>query len=332
MNRMIKMNRIKVSVKATFDKIIDCIFMEISWKMIKEKILGKKAVSEAKKDVGLVNSANDDSKDDDTNKGGLKAEEPARSPNWVSIPILLILFVVGYIYWGKMIIAVMLLLVGLGFVEIKTPYLGFLYVRGELRGHLKSGWYIIIPIIMSIEKKSTKIEGCEITERMFTKEETPIIVKVACWWQVVNLTDAVFISDEQLELKIQALMASQTKTAIGKKSFEELLEHKRGLEDTIMKEIQEQISRNGYKITTLELADFDESVKSEAARIKVIGAAEAKAVGSKTKAINDNIKSWKAATGMFAEALGNFVGQTATKKFDTKIKTPKTSKTAEAAE
>lgn len=332
MNWMIKMNKIKVSIMATLDKVTDTLGVEISWKMVIDKIRRKKAGPEAKKEVSAVDPADDGTKDDDTKKEKPKAKETAKNPNWVSIPILLVLFFVGYIYWGKMIIAVMLLLVGLGFVEIKTPYLGFLYVRGKLRGQRGPGWYIIIPIIMTFEKKSMEITGCVITEKMYTKGKTPIDVKIACWWQVIDLELAVDISDEQLELKIQALMASQTKTAIGKKSFEELLEHKRGLEDTIMVEIQEQVDRNGYEITTFELADFDENVESKAAEIKVIGAAEAKAAGDKTKAISDNVDSWKGAAGMFAEALGNFVGQKATKEFDKKIKTPKASEATEAAE
>ncbi|MFH1661953.1 MAG: SPFH domain-containing protein [Candidatus Falkowbacteria bacterium] len=153
---------------------------------------------------------------------------PFNGPNKTSVPVLLLLFIAGIFSMiismplGLMIIGATVVLVGLGFVEIKTPYLGFLYVRGRLVGQLDPGWYVIIPIIMSIQKKSQEIQKETITENMYTKEKTELVVKAVVFYQVIDLIKAVNISDEEIKAKVETLMASKTKTVIGKNNFGEL--------------------------------------------------------------------------------------------------------------
>jgi len=240
----------------------------------------------------------------------------SEGPNRTSIPVLLILFIIGILQMaisaplGLMIIGFTVILAGLGFVEIKTPYLGFLYVRGRLVDQLDPGWYIAIPIIMSIQKKSQEIQKETITESMYTSDKTELIVKAVTFYQVVDLTKAVNISDEEIKEKVRTLMASKTKTVIGKNKFAKLNSEQDIFEAQIKKAVQKEIKNNGYQLTSFELADFDEKVESEAARIRKVGDAEAEIIKKKTEAVKDGVgDSWQGVLAILAQQIGEGIGK-----------------------
>ena len=263
-------------------------------------------------------------KDASVNKKITITINPKQSADSASNPTILNAFIIGAlllaaiatcfssILFGSIIGSATLALLAFSFVEITDPNIGFLFVRGKLRGQLEPGWYIIIPFVWDIDYKSTEKIRCAIPEdlqNMYTKDKTPIKVKAICFFHVVDLTKAIYISDDEIKEKVEALMASQTKTTVGEKSFVDLITHQSALENNILVQICDEIERNGYTATTLELTDFDEQVESEAAKIKKIGVAKADALGKKTKAVVSNTDTWKGALALFAEKAGEGVSQ-----------------------
>lgn len=217
---------------------------------------------------------------------------------------------------GMAILGCVLLLTAMAFTEIRTPFLGFLFVRGKLIGKLLPGWYLIIPVIWNIEKKSTKLIRADMKESMYVLTKTPIDVRALCYYQLVDPQKAVTISDEEIQKKVEGLMSSQTKTAVGKETFQDLISHQAALENTITMEIDNEIDRNGYVTTTFELVDLKEEVESVAVKKKTIGAADAVVIGKKTKAITDNVgDKWQSAIAVgardLAEALAKLIGKRA---------------------
>lgn len=210
---------------------------------------------------------------------------------------------------------------GASFLEILDPDVGFVYKRGELIGKYKPDWYLIIPFVWSIDKKTTAVIKMEIDETMYTMNKTEISIKGLCFFQLVNPMLALRISDDDIKEKVKGLMMSEIKTHIGSSQFSELLAHKASLENTIQEEIDSKIEHNGYLTTAFEITDLTENIESKAAQTKVqgkadafviaqTGSAEAKVMGEKAKEVSDNIgEKWQGVFGLFAQELGKSISR-----------------------
>jgi len=242
-----------------------------------------------------------------------QVKTPTRKIFWTLSVIIGVSVIVAF--WkpifGFTSIGLVLIFLGLSFTEIQSPYLGFYFKQGKLIGQIEPGWHLIIPVIWSIRKKSAAIVGYQTEEEtMYVKGKTEIGVKIACFWQVKDLMKAIEIDDEDFKNKVIALMTSETKSAIGSRSFAQLIKDKREVEAEIQKAIQKEVGRNGYKITTFELVDFNEKVESEAARIQATGKAEASIAGQKAKAITDGVgTSWQGTLAILAQEIGKGIAE-----------------------
>lgn len=224
----------------------------------------------------------------------------------LSIFVICIIGIFRVPFFSLVTIGLMLIFLGFSFTEIQSPFLGFYFKKGKLVGQIEPGWHLIMPVIWSIRKKSQAIVGHQTEEEtMYVKGKTAIGVKIACFWQVVNLEKAIEIDDEDFKRKVIALMTSETKSAIGTRSFANLIKDKRKVETEVKTAIQTEIERNGYNVTTFEIVDFNEQVESEAAKIVKTGEAEAKIAGKKAQAIKDGVgDSWQGTLAIFGQEIG----------------------------
>lgn len=229
---------------------------------------------------------------------------------WIAAGIMALLSVTLIVYGaqnsGVSLFCALLFWLGIRLKEIKDPYVGLLFQMGKLMGQLSPGWHLSIPFYQKIEIRTTETLQIKFQEEMYYQGKKPINVRGVIYYKMVNVIQANTISEETAETRIKKVSLSKLKWGIGKKSFEELLREGEGIEETVLKQADNELENDGYTITGVEIDDLKEETESVAAVKKEIGFAEAEVDGKKAKAVADVLRgNYPAAIAMSISTIAD---------------------------
>lgn len=189
---------------------------------------------------------------------------------------------------GLAILGINALYIGTCLNEIKSPDIAFLFKRGKFTYPLNPGWYLTIPHFWTIETISQKLMEEEFKEEtMYTSAEQPIGVKFRVFYKVVDIGKALFTKDV-IKNRVRAVILTNLKGEVGGKSFAELLTDRNKLEGEITISVNEELAKDGYNVIGIEIEDFTENVRSQAATIRTLGKARGEAAQALAQPLKDN--------------------------------------------
>lgn len=227
-----------------------------------------------------------------------------------------ILWFLGYKDTSVIIFSVLLFWIGIAYQEIKAPEIGLLFQMGRYKGSLGPGWHLGIPFIWNIETRTTATQEIITTEEMYTSSKKTIQLRIAIYYKLSNPETSITLPEDEVESRIKNVALAKIKGLIGQKSFKNLLSEKGAIETALKENTQEELNKNGYQITDIEISDLVELIESEAEKIKEIGSAKAQVDKKRAEAIAEPLKSnYAAALVRAAETLGAaLVNKTISKK------------------
>lgn len=218
-----------------------------------------------------------------------------------------ILWIVGLKTPAVVLISILFIWTGITYKEIKEPKVGFLFQMGKLKGRLNPGWHLGLPFVWSIEEISTKVQERYLErEEMYTKDQTALALELGIYFRIVDPLKAVYIEEEIAKERVKRVVLSKLKWEIGQLSFAELLTRQGDVEKKVIIASDKDLEGNGYKVIGVEIEDIMETIKSEAAKKREIGSAEAEVDKKKAEAIANPLKdNYPAAIAMAAETIGD---------------------------
>jgi len=209
------------------------------------------------------------------------------------------------------LVGLTLLMLGLSFYEIKPPYIGFLFEKGELIRQLDPGWYFFLPIVWSVDRINTEVQEIKAKwEALYTVQRTRVRLKRAVYFQVVDVFKAIFISKDVVMGKINEVVSSTLRSEAARRTFEDLSVQKGDIERAIQEIVNGDIQRNGYRVMAVPISDIEEEIITKKAEIEIL--AEADSNAGKIRAIGEEARA-KAAEKLKGNyppaimALGNFL-------------------------
>jgi uncharacterized membrane protein YqiK len=230
---------------------------------------------------------------------------------WISAGIItlisLILWIAGAKTLAVILFSLLLIWIGATLKEIKEPQRAFLFQMGKLKGQLNPGWHLGFPFVWSIEEISMETQEYYLErEEMYTKEQTAISLELGIYFRVVNLLKAVYIKPEVAKERIKRVVLSKLKWKIGELEFEKILGKKGDMEDEVKMMVNDDLRNDGYEVIGIEIEDVMENIKSEAAKKRVIGGAEAEVDRKKAEAIAEPLRNnYPAAIAMATGSIGD---------------------------
>jgi len=241
---------------------------------------------------------------------------------WIGAGIItvlgFILIIAGLAGPGIIILGVLFVWIGVSLKIIKAPEIGLLFKMGRFRTPLEPGWYLGIPFVWDIETRTTETQQIYFQEKMYTKTKKEISLRGGIYYKLedaeksINLPEkTITIGDEETTLikkRVKDVVLSKLKWQIGQREFEKLLPARKEMEDDIVKDANdaEELGKDGYKVTGVEIADLEEKIESEAAKIREIGSAEAEVDKKKAEAIANPLKdNYPAAITMVAGTISD---------------------------
>lgn len=196
-----------------------------------------------------------------------------------------------------LITTVFLLQTGFGALEIRYPDLGFLRITGNPSGVAKSGWMVIIPGIMTVDKQTTERITIQIpSTSLYTMNEFQIdFTNIVIICEMTNPYLAARAGDALKN--IEQIGRSEGRTGIGKQTFKDINKDQQSLQDAIRQKIDSIMKPVGWEVVTVELEQLDDTVRSKAAADKLAGNVQAQVVKNVAKGISEGVD------GKFSNAL-----------------------------
>jgi len=229
-----------------------------------------------------------------------------------------ILIIVGLTGLGIIILSALLIWIGISLKIIKAPEIGLLFKMGKFGTQLEPGWYLGIPLVWDIETRTTEIQQIHFQEKMYTKTKKEISLRGGIYYKLENAGKSINLPEKTIEIdgekttlvrkRIKDVVLSKLKWQIGQKEFGKLLPARKEIEEEIIKDANgaEELEKDGYEVTGVEIADLEEKIESEAAKKREIGTAEAEVDKKKAEAIADPLKgNYPAAIAMVAGTIGD---------------------------
>lgn len=203
------------------------------------------------------------------------------------------------------------------FEKIESPDAGYLFSLAEFKGAVGAGLYFCVSLICEVRKidRDFVIVKAEDDDVYISSKQTTALKKKADGTTVEAKTKSVtsigvrtlsifelgggdedllknlplkFEDDEEGRKKretfLQEIVLSEMRTHLGKKTFIELNEDQRLVEDAIRASIQVKVSQYGWRIIAFELSDFTGSVQAKAEDAKTME--DSRAYGLRKKAKN----------------------------------------------
>jgi len=240
---------------------------------------------------------------------------------WISTGILalvsIVLWIAGLKSSAVVLFGILLIWVGIAYREIKEPEVGFLFQMGKYKGKLKPGWHLGLPFIWGVETRTTGTQEIIFKEQMYTKARKAIGLRGGIYYRMVNPENAITLPKNIIKSRIKNVVLSKLKGKIGEMAFDELLRERGGVEKKVKQDAndKDELGKDGYEVTGIEITDLNEQIESEAAKIKEIGEAEAEIDKKKAEAIAEPLKNnYPAAITMAARAIGDKIVSRSKKK------------------
>ena len=201
-----------------------------------------------------------------------------------------------------------LAVLGSTMMEITEPDRGAYMLFGRYMGAVDPGWHFPIGGIMDCCHRPGKDVELDLGEQeVFTAEETGVTAKVLVTIRLgaddEDLKKACLRLPKTFDDALPIFMkkaASEIRSVVGKKSFQSLIPEQEKLEEEALKLLKNDFAEYGFVVVGVKIYDFNEEVKSEAARIKIQGLAEAEVRKANAAVLKDN---WQAAAVTIGDSL-----------------------------
>ena len=219
------------------------------------------------------------------------------------VPVVLLGLAAGSLLFGRvdwmfLWIALDALFLKFFLREIREPDQAYVFRFGKVIGRVGPGWYIAIPHFTDLEPLNREVFNIEFDKiRMYTGAGTEVMINFIATFQIDETEEAIKkaleLGPEEREPLFRHMTLSKLSTAIGfEDDFLSFNKRQREVEKKVLGYLQEEAEKYGYTAKEVEVYIIEETVVTEAERIKILGQAR----GEEAKAISEPLKdNWPAA-------------------------------------